>query len=247
MLSKMTIYKGGLLKGLAWNKKTKKNKEVDLTNKLQYHLYDECELEDGVVLKDLLILADKHRDFLSPITTDSPDWLGELIDEGLNGPFKDTGDVETLELNWRGSLSNWDSEKLNTYVHFEGLGKPPNDETWEDWPIDKPVNYALDMSSANSLSELPIKLNKKMIIYDERDERDKKFNQIFLETNSDFTLLDILKGVFWEISFHGSPKDRNKVVKGLEQSIKDIDSGKSKTILWEEVRAKLEKNLKKDG
>ena len=243
MLSKMTIYKGGLLKGLAWNKKTKKNKEVDLTDKLQYHLYDECELEDGVVLKDLLLLANKHRDFLSPITTGSLDWLGELIDEGLNEPFKDTGDVETLELNWRGNLTNWDTEKLNTYVHFEGLGKPPKGEGWETWPADKPVNYALDMSSVSSLSELPLKLNKKMVIY---DERDKKFNEIFLETNSDYTLLDILKGVFWEISFHGSPKDRDKVVEGLEQTIKDIDSGKTKTIPWEELKAKWDKDLKKD-
>ena len=236
MICNMKICKGGKLKGSKYNKILKKNEEVDLTKDLILHLNDECDLEDNLILKDVLLLVKNHSDFLSPIVTSSESWLGELIEEGLNNPFEVSNDVHTLELKWCGNLNNWSGEeKLETYVHFEGLGVIPDDESYKDWPKDQPVNYAIDMSAINTLSELPIKLNKKMTVY---DERNKKFNEVFLEVTADFSLLDVLKGIFWELSFHGSPKDRNVRVKELKQSIEDIESGKAKTIPWEELKLK---------
>jgi len=246
---RIRISKGGKLVAETWN--NKQLTDIDITNELYDHLFNVCEIEDGVILKDVLLLVKNWCEILSPITTSSPTWLRELVDEGLNNPFKgDESNVKHLELSWAGEVRQYykkDPKELQEWVSFDGIGDPPkDDENYKDWPVGKPVNYALDFSPVDTLTELPIKLNKKITIYDETNRKGVYPPPVILEAEKTFTLAEILRGIFWELSFLGSPKDRNEKSAEIMQTMKDIDSGKVKTIPWEEVKERLEKTLKED-
>lgn len=244
---RIKIAKGGKLIAEVWQNRQKN--DIDITNELYDHMFNVCEIEDGVVLKDILLLVKNWCEILSPITTSSPNWLKELVDEGLNNPYKPSRDVKFLQLSWCGEVRQYKNEpkSLEEWVSFDGIGDPPEgDENYKDWPPGQPVNYALDFSPVDTISELPIKLNNKITVYDETKRHTTYPPPVILEAEKVFTLAEILRGIFWELSFMGSPKDRNEKSAELMQSIRDIESGKAKTIPWEEVKERLDKKLKEE-
>ena len=60
-----------------------------------------------------------------------------------------------------------------------------------------------------------------------------------------FTLLELYKGMFWEMAFMGTPERRDQQLEELKKTIEGIESGEVETIPWEEVKAKFKK--KKDS
>jgi hypothetical protein len=47
-----------------------------------------------------------------------------------------------------------------------------------------------------------------------------------------FTLLDVLGGIYWEISFYGSPEDRDRQRAELQQSVREIEEGRATLVPW---------------
>jgi len=64
-----------------------------------------------------------------------------------------------------------------------------------------------------------------------------------LTADYSFSLLQILKGIFWELSFHGSPKSRDEQMEKLKKQMDEIERGEAKLIPWEEVKQRLEEKL----
>jgi len=239
----MKISKGGKLLATVWDKKQKQ--DVDITNQLFDKLYDHCEIEDGVLLKDIFILVNAHTNTLSGLLTQSPTWLKEIIDEGLNSTIQSKNDskIEWLELSHCAEINNYydkNRKDLDDYVSFNGVGDPPDEEHYKNWPVGQKERYALDFSPAYELINFPLKLNKNCKIYDNCKVSKKEYkHEVVLEVNREFKLIDILRAIFWEMSFMGGPKDRDVKSVEIMKSIDDIDSGKAKTIPWEEVKKNL--------
>jgi hypothetical protein len=64
--------------------------------------------------------------------------------------------------------------------------------------------------------------------------------EVTKKTFKNFTELDILAYWLWEITFYGySSKQKEKVLADLKKSVADVESGKVKTVPWEEVKKKL--------
>ena len=245
---RIRITKGGKLVAEVWENRQKQ--DVDITNELYDHLFNVCHVDDDVVLKDLLLLVKDWCQVLSPITTSSPVWLKELVDEGLNKPFRREGDsVKHLELSWGSEVRQYKNEPkhLEEWVSFDGIGDPPEgDESYKNWPAGQPVNYALDFSPVDTLSELPVRLNRTIKIYDETNKKVSYPPPILIEAEKEFRLADILRGVFWELSFHGSPSSRDERSEELDQRMDEIEKGTAKLIPWEEVKERMDKLLKDD-
>src|SRR5574337_566406 len=222
-VKRLRIAKGGKLYEETWE--NKKQEAVDRTDELFVHLYNICYIEEGVVLKDIMLLVKDWTDILSPLLTASPDWLKEIVNEGLNKPFKNEGDkVEYLELSWEAEVRKYKGEPqtFEQWLSFNGIGKN--------------TKYAIDFSPVNTLSELPVKLKNTIKI---EDARERVYPQpVLIEAEKVFKLSDILYGIFWELSFLGSPTDRDAFSDRINQQIEDIKNGTAKTVSWEEIKEK---------
>ena len=215
-MTDLKILKGGQLVCTDWDSKAKANKTTNLTEVLPY-LCCECELEEGVKFADLLTLVRKDCDTLSYLLTSGP-WLKEIVEEGDKPYVKEDDSVGSLEVYWAAEVSDYgDIDELDEYTSIHGLGGAEGP-------------YALDFSPINTLTKLEVKLNTEYKVYDVREGLAN--TPILVAAQKQFRLLDILRGVFWELSFHGSIKNREERKESIQQSMKDIESGLVKTIPW---------------
>lgn len=249
-LNKIRISKNGKLFEETWKKK--KQKDIDISNDLYNNLFNVCHIEEGVNLKDILLLVKNWCQVLSPILTSSPNWLQEIVDEGLSKPFEDKGDeVKYLQLSWQGEVRKYKNEPktLEEWISFNGIGDLPKTDPyghWKGWPAGKEVSYAISGSPLYTLSEFPIRLNNTIQIFDETDSKAPYPRPILIEAEKTFRLFDILYGIFWELSFLGSPVDRDAFNEKLNEQIKNIDNGTEKTVSWDEIKDKMKKKLEED-
>lgn len=236
MIDSFRIARGGRLLCDRWNSdERKREKGVDITDYIVYHLTDECTVEDGVTVGDIISLVEDKKDFLSPLLTQGRDWLHQIIDESKIDGGEQT--LDKLYIGWRISIQDdiyTDNTHLIEYTTIHAT-KDGIDDT-----------YAVDFTPANKLVNLPIVLNETVSLTDERKSETRvdaiNFPLIY-EGTKKFTLLDILHALFYEMTFHGPPADREKRKAELEETMRRISSGEEKTIPWEEVKERLKNEI----
>lgn len=237
----LRIIEGGKLLADEWNYDNEKQQGhveagTDITDKAMYYMNEECELEDGLKFKDIMLLIkniDKY-DSLSPLFTGGL-WLKDLIDDGLSENNDFEKPIDTMYVYRAASLNdddyNTNNDYLTSYVSVDG--KLNNDD----------ITYALDFIPLYELSDAYIVLNKEFLLIDERQKSNENWKKYLnslsdeerkketlypkiLETKKDFSLFDILHGIFWELSFHGGPKNKKDRANELKEIIKNIDNKK---------------------
>ncbi|MGO4884956.1 MAG: hypothetical protein ACLP59_29675 [Bryobacteraceae bacterium] len=85
--------------------------------------------------------------------------------------------------------------------------------------------YGISLTPVNHLAALPVRLNPTAEIY--------KDNAIIGTAPYWFTLLEVLGEIYYEISFHGSPKSRDAFGADLEEAAADVESGCAGLVPWE--------------
>ena len=221
----------------------------DVTSRPELFLLEECSVEDGATCRSLLKLIDNinNYEFFSPLLTNGP-WLKDFVDEGLNSP-KESGEKEFSAINLK-----WIAEVRDDYVN---KSKASMDEYIDVYGTIGEESYAIDLTPMNKMIDAKIVLNKKMDIADERDEkREAHLNWyrslpekakerenpyiILVSVEKEFTLLDIIRGFFWEVSFHGGPEGRDKRAEELSQIIIRIDSGEEKLVSLDDIKNRID-------
>ena len=162
----------------------------------------------------------------------------------------DERNMEYLELYWWGSKHTFEGEREDGSTWgFHGIGREgeiPDDlrEHCDKEEIAKMEaegyrqGYAVEFTPINNLADYPIRISDKLHITDyNASPKDDMDNDIDLIPT--ITLMELLYWTFWELSFLGSPEDRNEEGEVLLQRVEDLKSGKLKTIPWEEVKEKL--------
>jgi hypothetical protein len=139
--------------------------------------------------------------------------------------------IEYLELSWVGySAYSSDSSNERYYENgwrFDGVGCAG--KGGKNLPIKITNNfrqrYALDFSPINELSNYKIKLFNQIVIEDGEKNKDSFTN---IPYTMQINLGEMLYSIFWELSWHGSPNERNargqelaNRVKEIKQAIKD--------------------------
>lgn len=201
MSTYFTISPGAKLYKSKWNSDIQDYEKTDVTDELIFHLMGQCSIEDGVTLRDIFLLAKQNIEFLEPLINN---WIEELIEEGLSETNEPALDIDYLELYH--SFYIFDKEISGfSFPSFHGVGVAKEDDFF--YKKGDKVNYGIDFSPANELIDLPIKLSKTTNL-----EISKNKYQEY--TTEEYTLLGILYGVFWELSFCGSPENRD--IKKLE-------------------------------
>lgn len=54
------------------------------------------------------------------------------------------------------------------------------------------------------------------------------------------TLLQLIHALFWELSFFGTPEERDAERRSLQETVRRIDAGEERLIPFEEVLRKLD-------
>lgn len=219
-------------KGLAYSQWNKEKEDYEDTlikrpSTLQLH-GEECEIEDGVTLGDILFIIKRDLDWWDTLLEC---WVREYVEEGLTisvvSPAEEKDPLEYLELYW--NIDEWEGEiEIPSFMSFHGIGKP-----YEYGQ----TNYGIGFSPVHELAPLPVKINKEFIIGETLKE--KPFFQEKYKANAKPTLFQIIYGIFWELSFHGGPESRNAMFSELTRRVKEVEDGTAKLIPMEEVMENL--------
>lgn len=212
----LIIKRGGKLYVQTWS--NQQYIEKPAKSDLMDYLTCPCEIEPGVKFSDICELVKSHCKQLTYILTNGP-WLSNFIEEAGQEPVIDENDnehIDYLEVYWIAEI--WD--EVCEGIGFHGIG---NDR------------YALDFSPLNTLTHYEVRLNKKYELY---NHKDKHSDTPLISSIKPYTLLDILRGIFWDLSFHGGPDERQ----AMKDSIIEAASEMKEVESVKELMAELNKD-----
>lgn len=109
----------------------------------------------------------------------------------------------------------WDEREAQEIIDVSGVGEPNGHGA---------AHYGLDFTPVNEPVHIPVRLRPEIEI--------RKDHQKLGEAPCTFTLLDVLGEIYWEISFYGSPEDRDREGAELRESVREVEEGRATLISW---------------
>ncbi|MBS1722736.1 MAG: hypothetical protein JSS66_06975 [Armatimonadetes bacterium] len=202
MNATLCLLPGGQLLRKKWDGDAGEWKLSCVTDNACSYLMDDCELDDAVVLRDVYLLIEANMEALRPLLGN---WVQEQCDEALRKePTRDDEEPMTLELYWHLDV---DDELGTTGLAFPSFHGVSESTMW-----------ALDLSPINNLAPLPLRLSPVLRIVRGSDIVDELEKPVY-------SLLHILYGIVWELSFFGSPEMRSASLVELSERISSYESG----------------------
>jgi len=170
---------------------------VDVADTVHRFLFNECSIEDGVTLRDLFTVIEKDAQLFEIII---PHYVPEFIEESkqpIEGKPAFNSDSQ-LEIYWSNEHDNYDGvNELVSFISFHAISA--KDE----------LPSALDFIPVNHLIDLPIILNTDFKVYGRIGYPDKDPTTFDFGTKT-FNLIEIVRAIFYELSFYGPPSRRNE-------------------------------------
>ena len=216
-----------LLKKYGFVHHKKSGREVD---DLLKYLGFTIELEEGFTLRDLFMMVGRYPDMdrIDP-------FMGSYLEEFYKCPesgctTNDNMDVIRVQRCSQYTANNKYEDKDEFYINYNVDGRSTDPDE---------VDWALEFSPLNTLLDYPI------ILCDHSLElEDHNISVLALPENikyykTNYTLWELIHAIIWELSFCGTPDQRDGKKDELMKDLEDIESGKVKTIPWEEIRDKL--------
>ena len=187
----MILLPGGVLRASVWNPDAREHVMREVTEDLPFYLRTVVRLHDRVSLRDLLLLAESHRDFLLPLFTDL---LDDFVEEVKRPVAPDElCDLDYLEIQWESYV---EGRRFDLQPVLVGRNQ------------DDPQVYSVEAVPTNAMGHLPVLLRG-----DFRLRFGPNPTDIFpVETDMrrDFLLFDVFEAVLAEITFHGDPHERDR-------------------------------------
>jgi hypothetical protein len=192
---------GGTLRASVWDPETRDTVMRDVTDDLPYFLRSAVRLHDQVTLRDLLLLAEKHRDFLLPLFTDLLDDFVEEVKRPAEG--SDLCDLDYLEICWE---CYSEGKRFDLQPVLVGRNQ------------DDPQVYSIEAVPTNAMGHLPVLLRTDFRMrlpsgkppLGEIVPQDEAVFPVRRELRRDFLLFDVFDGVLAEITVHGDPGERDR-------------------------------------
>ena len=213
---------------------------LDVTERACEFLFAQVRLADDVTLLDIFKLLD------TPVlrTVFRGDYVNELLTEATLGPLtKDElafEKVEYLELNQLWNLNSATSEFTSAGkfgVTGKGIVQPQDvvEHEMVHYKKGERINWSVSMTSVRELLHLPIRLNSTVQIC-EHDVYAKRLGHgLQTGVNHQITLGTLIHSLLWELSWHGTPEQRDARKDVLLESKAELDAGTAKTRSYEEL------------
>jgi len=242
-----------------WNGKKRKTirfrpKKLSIGTQLR----SRCEIVEGTTLRNIFDAVDRYK--LLKLIVAQYSWCRQ-IDEfhaQAKEPMRDDPDdkdpLTYLEIYHHPEVHQFTEKKKHpggmreriTTVDFEisdgfhGIGPAPKSK--EDDPAyrsdDGNIQYSVSYSPMWKLADLPVKLNKEFNVYEPFDaSKHKRGNppQKLLTATRDYSLLEVLDAIYWDISFVGGPAENAAFIEGLNDTMEKIKNGQVAMIPMEQV------------
>lgn len=192
-------------------------KKETIENSLIQWLCQEVELSPDFTLENLFYFIKQEKDminivFYSHIGGFPIEAYIEEIEKDIT-PNNDYSDLDELEMGWY--TEYYADNILNSfeiYTALSGNQKKPNGDN---------ETYSISFSPLNEIKNIPLRLNKTIIINDDINASKGAINTILLKSYKNITLYDFLSCILHEISFYGYPGNRDKIIKELDNNIKN--------------------------
>lgn len=248
MSEKVTITPDGLVVS-RWNAETQENdKELIEENDptVLSHLRTWCEIDPDTTIWHIMDFVRKSE-VLSMFISQYA-WCNGIDEfhEELDKPaiIDENDGMDHFEIRW--DVDYHKSTKFTSFglsPSFIGVGLPITEEKQKEkrseddprgeLPIGFVETYSVSASPLNTFAHLKLELNTTVDVY--RLKRHPKTENIkILASECAFSLLDVLDAIYFEISFHGPPDQRDEFLdnmRGLaEEAREELHEGKGKLI-----------------
>lgn len=210
MADKVHITKGGI-QALKWDSDVRQYVEEQIQSGLHV-LRCACHIDGDVTLGDIFHAVEQDPGLVTFLEQWS--WCDlEAFHSEARKPAVEASDLSYIEIT---KYFEWDEIEAQETIHVWGIGHSDENSV---------THYGLDFTPVNQLVHLPVRLRPDIEILKDH----KKLG----EAPCMFTLLDILGEIYWEISFYGSPENRDRESAELRESVREVEEGRATLIPWE--------------
>lgn len=202
------------------------------------HLGDVVELGEFVTFSRIFdLIVDNKALFNTIFAKDLGHNTIEQYLEEYNQPVVHTSNSYDLEVYIVCQAHNYqDYRDFEYFVSLHGMGILEGDtEAKEPYPI------SLSFTSLNEMKNKYIRLNNTVQIYTYSEEGSIEHSALY---EGEIKLFDFFAAILEEISFYGDPSDRNEVSGEITESAEALARGEEKSISWEEIHERWDKELK---
>ncbi len=237
----LTLHKGPRL---IYKRPDRNDEPVDVTDRAAEYLFTTIQLDSDVTLGEVLRLLN------NPVmrTVFRHVYVNELLAEASLGPVvKDEPTLEKLEYIELNQIWNLDSAtKEFTSVGKYGVSGKSHFLT-EDveeggavlYKAGERINWGISMTSVRELLHVPVHVQSAVQICEE-DVFAKRFGHAIQSgVNHHLTLGTLIQSLLWEMSWHGTPAQRESVKDNLLDRKAELHSGTAETTPCEEVFEKF--------
>jgi hypothetical protein len=192
------------------------------------------ELDTDFTLGDLFHLID--RDDVTLLEQILHEELAPVLEEAREGPSPRDDDEALHFLRVYNQHEDGDVHRgLDAWGSWnqpyeDGQGPAGARDTW----------VSVSLTPVGRLLHLPIRYDPELLFQDRAGQPEYR-------TRVGITLIEFLKAIFDDLTFHGSPEDRDGVRLELLRRVEEIERGEAELIPAEEVFRDLQRKLDIDG
>lgn len=171
-----------------------------------------CVIDEDVVLLDILKIIKSYSLLNGFVSMYSSCNFNSFYNE-TKKPLKKAEKGQYLEIFRSGSLRDG---VLDEFTGFHLIDTNEKCAACNDPKYPYHIHsYGLDFSPLPDIVTLPVKINKRFFVFGN--------NKVVFDIKKEFTLLDVLDAILFEISFYGDPIKRNKISKEIKNSVAEFD------------------------
>lgn len=248
-MSELQLFHGPRLVRKSWNYDADQGVgawvSTDVTDRAFEYLFYDLVTDHEVTLADVFRLV-LDQPIMQAVFRQ--EFVAELCAEVRKGPVAKEEEawqrIEYLELYqlWHHDTATATYEEVGRY-HLHGVGIVQEADIFEHGHLahkkGERTKWSISLTPVRELLHLPVRVNREVLIC-EADIDAKQYAQTLqVGTSERITLGSYIREILWELSWHGSPEDSEKVNQGLKDQIAEIDAGTAKTTPYEDVMESL--------
>lgn len=240
------IRKGGKLFYTDWE--DGKWTEEEVTETINNHLFDPCYFEDGLILRDLFKVVETNIDLFKIMMPYEE--IGAIIEESKTECSPENNEKEDISL-----LLSWcveyekEFKELEVHTSFDGVTHEDREQETEGDIGNGRIG--LDFLPANHMIDCEIRQNMRFDVWGGIGYGIELCKEPIIRLDyKSFSLLEVINGIFFELSFHGPPRERGRrgdeLMETLKKAEQEIAEGRLKSVSIEEFEETFKDVLGED-
>jgi hypothetical protein len=199
--------------------------DSDVSDQLMSYLMEAVKLDPELRLRDLFMLLERNPAVLDVFRRD---WGAQFVAEYQrvrNTATPYTGEYDADGIEYLELYSIWEIEDGvlcgTDHLDFHGVGYELQDNVMQGEYVmhskGTRINWAIDFSPLSELLNLPLRLNPEIVVCQGVKDVAAKY------TVNRVLLAQVIRGVLWELSFHGGPKDAAEAAAEMQNRVQDVE------------------------